>query len=252
MPYTNNKGCRIYYEVEGSGSPIVLQHSFTSSLERWRECGYVDALKNDNCLILIDARGHGRSDKPHSPDDYAWHLRVGDVLAVIDELGLSQVNFWGYSMGGVYGFNLASLAPERLTSLIVGGAHPYATSFEAFRGVDGSNEDEFLAAFENLVGERFTPSLREKMLTNDLQALAASAGDRESLEDVSPLIDVPCLIYAGENDSRHSLAEKCASQMSRATFVSVPDRNHAQTNASCDLVLPHVVNFLRANTSHAH
>ena len=63
MPYAKNQGVNIHYEVEGSGPPIVLQHSFTSSLNRWRECGYVDALSADFKLILIDARGHGKSGK---------------------------------------------------------------------------------------------------------------------------------------------------------------------------------------------
>ena len=44
---------------------MVLQHGFTDSLETWYELGYVDALKREHQLILVDARGHGASDKPH-------------------------------------------------------------------------------------------------------------------------------------------------------------------------------------------
>ena len=65
MPYTDNGGVRIHYQTEGSGPPLVLQHGFTSSIEGWYEYGYVDVLKRDYQLILIDARGHGASDKPH-------------------------------------------------------------------------------------------------------------------------------------------------------------------------------------------
>jgi len=64
MPYADNQGVRIHYQIEGLGHPLVLQHGFTESIEDWYECGYVDALRRDYRLILVDARGHGKSDKP--------------------------------------------------------------------------------------------------------------------------------------------------------------------------------------------
>jgi pimeloyl-ACP methyl ester carboxylesterase len=42
MPYADNKGVRIHYQVEGAGRPLVLQHGFTESIEDWSERGYVD------------------------------------------------------------------------------------------------------------------------------------------------------------------------------------------------------------------
>ncbi len=59
MPYVDNNGTRIHYHVEGEGPPLVLQHGFTSSLKNWYAYGYVEPLKKDYQLILIDARGHG-------------------------------------------------------------------------------------------------------------------------------------------------------------------------------------------------
>jgi len=65
MPYANNQGIRIRYEVEGTGPPLVLQHGSFGSGADWRDFGYTSALSNDHQLILVDARGHGASDKPH-------------------------------------------------------------------------------------------------------------------------------------------------------------------------------------------
>jgi pimeloyl-ACP methyl ester carboxylesterase len=48
----------------------VIQHGFTDSMATWYELGYVEALQPDYQLILVDARGHGHSDKPHDPDAY--------------------------------------------------------------------------------------------------------------------------------------------------------------------------------------
>ena len=59
MRYADNGSVQIHYQVEGEGPALVLQHGFTESVVDWYETGYVEALKPDYRLILIDARGHG-------------------------------------------------------------------------------------------------------------------------------------------------------------------------------------------------
>src|SRR5215470_13911739 len=93
MPYANSHGVRIHYQVEGAGPPLVLLHGFTDSLASWYEFGYVSALAPDYKLILLDARGHGGSDKPHEPVAYETELNVADVLAVLDTLHVPTVHF---------------------------------------------------------------------------------------------------------------------------------------------------------------
>jgi pimeloyl-ACP methyl ester carboxylesterase len=112
MAYADNRGVRIHYRVEGSGPPLVLQHGFTSSIEDWYEAGYVDALERDYRLILVDARGHGDSDKPQDAEAYPLEKRVGDVVAVLDALKIEKAHFWGYSAGGWIGFGMAEFAPK--------------------------------------------------------------------------------------------------------------------------------------------
>ena len=125
MPYANNHSVRIHYQVEGEGPPLVLQHGFTSSLQNWYAYGYVAALRQNIKLILIDARGHGQSDKPYDPQAYALQHRVEDVLAVLDALQVDNAHYLGYSMGGRIGFGIVKYHPERFLSLIIGGMHPY-------------------------------------------------------------------------------------------------------------------------------
>ena len=125
MPYAINDGVRIAYERVGSGPPIVLHHGFSGSRRSWREHGYVEALKGDYALLLLDARGHGTSDKPHAPAAYTDERRAGDVLAVLDDAGIERAIFWGYSMGGHVGYAIARDAPTRFRALIIGGMHPY-------------------------------------------------------------------------------------------------------------------------------
>ena len=135
MSYANNGGVRIHFEVEGEGPALVLQHGFTESVQDWYEAGYVEALKSDYRLILIDARGHGASDKPHDPDAYELERRVADVVAVLDGLAIEKAVFWGYSMGGWIGFGTAKYSQERFRALVIGGQHPYARSMESLRQV---------------------------------------------------------------------------------------------------------------------
>jgi pimeloyl-ACP methyl ester carboxylesterase len=106
----------------------VLQHGLSDSIESWHEFGYVDGLCDEHTLILIDARSHGESDKPHDPDAYDRTALVGDVVAVLDALGISRTAFYGHSMGGRIGFDVARQAPDRLTALVVSAAHPYPSS----------------------------------------------------------------------------------------------------------------------------
>lgn len=100
MPYADNNGVRIHYKVEGEGRPLVLQHGSTSSIQAWYQNGYVEPLKPHYQLILVDARGHGDSDKPHDRALYALPLRVSDIVAVLDDLNIQKAHYWGYSMGG--------------------------------------------------------------------------------------------------------------------------------------------------------
>jgi pimeloyl-ACP methyl ester carboxylesterase len=123
MARVDNNGMAIHYEVEGSGPPVVLMHGMGGSIQNWVRAGYVDALRDELQLILVDARGFGESDKPHDPQSYTREAKVSDVVAVLDDLGLEKAHYWGYSMGASNGWAMGMLAPERLDSMLL-GAYP--------------------------------------------------------------------------------------------------------------------------------
>jgi pimeloyl-ACP methyl ester carboxylesterase len=229
MPYAKNESINIYYEVEGDGPPLVLQHGFTRDLSDWRDFGYVAALKNDYQLILVDARGHGSSDKPHHPEAYSSKVRVGDILAVLDALSLDETNFLGYSMGGWIGFALAEHAPERLSSLAIGGIHPYK------REPGPLNE-----RVEMLRNEAPDPD------GNDSEALIASTlgiRDDPGFANVLDTFKAPCLVYVGENDGLAKLASETSKDQSHVTFVTLPGLDHPHAFFQSEKVLPCIREF---------
>ena len=253
MPYADNHGVRIHYKVEGAGPPLILQHGTTLSSESWYQRGYVEPLKPHYQLILVDARGHGASDKPHDRAAYALPLHVGDIVAVLDDLGIEKAHYFGYSMGGRIGFGMAKYAAHRVQSLTICAAHPYAESAGAFRDVDGTDPEAFLAAMEKSVGQSIPPDMQAKIVAdNDLQALAASRQDRPSLEAILPTMTMPCFLFVGEEDPRYPKVQECVKHMPNATFRSFPGLNHGQSNMRSDLVVPHLMTFLHAVSTSGH
>ncbi len=246
MPYADNAGIRIHYETEGEGPPLVLQHWSVATLEDWYDCGYVSALKNDYQLVLLDARGHGGSDKPHDPAAYELKKRVGDIVAVLDKLGIAKAHYFGYSMGGWIGFGLARFAPERFRSLILGGAVPYAANMNGLRqflrvGIDNGPE-AFVTMWETEYGS-LSSEARKRKLAYDYEALLVLAQDRESLEAVLPTMKMPCLLFAGELDE-YKRVKKCARQIANAAFFSLTGLDHGGAIMKSSEVLPHVRSFL--------
>jgi pimeloyl-ACP methyl ester carboxylesterase len=244
MPFTNNGGVRIHYDTFGGGPPIVLHHGTTGSGANWIEFGYVDALKADHQIILLDARGHGDSDKPHDPAAYDLALRASDVVAVLDALGIATADYFGYSMGGWIGFGVAKHAPQRFRSFILGGAHPYPENMQPFRDFMPRDHEAFSKVLDQVFGGRLTAGARALQLTNDLEALRTLTQDRVSNADVLPLMTMPCLLYVGEADPRFAQVKQCAAEMPSATFFSLPDSDHVGTMMRIDVVVPQIKAFL--------
>jgi pimeloyl-ACP methyl ester carboxylesterase len=249
MPNAGNHGVRIHYRVEGDGPPLVLQHGYTQSVVDWDDAGYVAALRDEFRLILIDSRGHGASDKPHDPAAYTLDKRAGDVVAVLDDLGISKAHFWGYSMGSWIGFGMAKHAPARVDRLVLGGPGPAARNLEGSRQMMRTGIAEgyeaLIAVAEKRYGFTATAKHREKMLRADLQAFLAAAVDRPSLEEVLPAMQMPCLLYVGEADPLFAEAKAAAQLIPNARFFSLPSLTHEGGWSRSDLALPRVTAFLQ-------
>ena len=252
MPYAMNNGIKIYYEVEGEGLPLMLAHGGTGSLDGWRQVGYTEALRDKFRLILFDARGHGRSDRPHEASISAM---ADDAVAVLDSVSVSKAHYWGYSMGSAVGFDLAVRHASRFYSFILGGISPYRWpeamvaplrgALEAFR-LRLTDPEAYLKSTEAFFGRPLTAEERRESLARDVQGdiaiLTALVNYRPLTDGELAGIAAPCLLYCGEDDPYHDGAKEAVTRMPDASFVSFAGVNHASVRT--DQVLPHVKEFL--------
>jgi pimeloyl-ACP methyl ester carboxylesterase len=248
MAFAENKGVRIHYEVQGSGPTLVLLHGTTGSLEGWRELGYAEALEARHRLILVDLRGHGGSDKPHEVEAYDWPLLVEDVVSVLDQLGVSAADVMGYSAGSYVALGMAMSTPDRVRSLILGGASPRWTGGPSrLRDLLAEGMEPFLKSTFGAAWPLPAQQL-EKLLANDAAAIRASLGAPRCTPSPEMLgaFTKPCLIFVGENDFRLADSREMATHFSAARLVTFPGLDHAQTMLRSDLVLPHLREFLDA------
>jgi pimeloyl-ACP methyl ester carboxylesterase len=243
MPFADNQGVRIHYELEGEGPPLVIQHGYSDSMETWYELGYVDALKGKRRLIMVDARGHGASDKPHNTAAYAKELQAADIVTVLQALRIQRADYWGYSMGGRIGFALAQFAPQYFRSFIIGGAAGDGRSRigDAFRK---AIQERGVAAIPDLWGAPLPAKLKARVLANDIVAMEACRVDSLGCADVLPSMMMPCFVYAGSADRAYPVVEATVAEMPNVTFFTLPGLGHTEALFRSDLVLPRVVEFL--------
>jgi pimeloyl-ACP methyl ester carboxylesterase len=118
----DSRGVEIRYVARGQGEPIVLLHGFIfSARSNWLDGGVFDALGRDHRVIAFDLRGHGTSGKPHDIGQYGIEM-TNDVFRLMDHLKIQRAHIVGYSLGGIIALKLIDVAPQRVLSLVLGGA----------------------------------------------------------------------------------------------------------------------------------
>ncbi len=110
-------GIDLYYEVTGSGSPLVMVHGNGEDHTIFNEAAEV--LRDRFTVYLIDSRDHGQSTKV---SDLHYSDMADDLLVFLNDLDLKDVTFYGFSDGGILGLLLAQKT-DRISRLIVSGAN---------------------------------------------------------------------------------------------------------------------------------
>jgi pimeloyl-ACP methyl ester carboxylesterase len=256
MAIAHGSGIPIWYEAEGQGPPLVLLHGMMGRSEVWRLEGYVDGLRNEHRLVLVDARGHGRSARPSDPADYGLHCHVADVLAVLDELGLSSAALCGWSMGAATALRIAACAPERVDAVAAVGAPLEWVGFPDVPAPteDEEDEDGWASRFEHEGMSWVAADLEREgrpawaRLVARADPLAMAACDRgwgrleaapRRLKDLT----APLLFAWGGLELR---AGDASLVPAGARLIVLPDEDHVGAFRRADLLLPALRSFLAA------
>jgi pimeloyl-ACP methyl ester carboxylesterase len=120
--YVEAGGLRLHVAEAGEGAPLLLVHGWPQHWYEWR--GLVAELAGERRLIMPDLRGFGWSDTPPGPIEPDVFVR--DLVALLDALGLKQVDVAGHDWGGLSSLLLSARHPGRVRRLLaISTPHPW-------------------------------------------------------------------------------------------------------------------------------
>jgi len=114
--YAPVNGLKMYYEVHGSGEPVVLLHgAFMTITNNWD--GWIGELSKTRKVIAVEMQGHGRT--ADIKRDISSENLADDVAALLDHLKIPKADLIGYSMGGGVGMQCAIRHPDKVRKVVV-------------------------------------------------------------------------------------------------------------------------------------
>lgn len=244
MAYAPVNGQEIYYEVRGSGRPLVLLHGglLTIGLTFGE---LLPALARTRRVIALELQGHG-----HTADierEFTVPNLVSDVVGVLDHLDVEEADVFGFSLGGIVALQLAMSAPERVGRVVAAAVHARH---------DGYHPDIFGMVPEStrLPTEADFKEMQEAYAAvapfpEQFESFAAKASALPETHEWTPgqlaAVRVPVLLLVGDNDFvRVEHAAEMHALIPDARLAVLPDTTHMDLTKRADLVLPMVGRFL--------
>ncbi|MEO5988709.1 MAG: alpha/beta hydrolase [Candidatus Eisenbacteria bacterium] len=239
--YASVNGIRLYYEVLGKGSPLLLLHGGFGDGRQFEK--QLPAFKPRHRCIVPDSRAQGRSSD--GPGPVTYHQMAEDMTALLDQLHVRRVDIMGWSDGGVIGLDLAMHHPERVRRVVTFGAN--------FRA-DGLNQpdiDWIASATAESLGSDVKQAYQkqnpqpEHFETAMNKVIAMWRTQPQWTPDQLRAIRARVLVGAGEHDVvRRDHSEALAHAIPKAELWVVPGASHSVMMERPDLVNSKVLEFL--------
>jgi pimeloyl-ACP methyl ester carboxylesterase len=239
MPNIDCNGISMYYEVYGTGTPLLVIWGIGGEILL-----LLESLKQKAHglyqIINFDTRGSGRSDKPDS--EYSIEMMADDTASLMGYLNIRSAHILGISTGSRIALSLASRYPKSVNSLIlhVAAARP-----------PGSDEPEALEAYDRLYNAMIMPGFMEKALLypptipsfkRQFNALVTFNGVK-----LLASIHVPTLIINTTSDRSTpvSMAQELYERISGSQLILL-DGDHMIARKDPELITDHVMVFLKS------
>jgi pimeloyl-ACP methyl ester carboxylesterase len=194
--YAAVNGINLYYEIHGTGKPLIMLHGGFGTFEMFTALS--PALALDHQVIGVDLYGHGRTALTDRP--FRFEHMADDIAGLIEHLGLEKADLLGYSLGGAVALQTAIRHPERVNKLVListpfkrTGWHP-----EMQIGMASLAHEFFLGTPIHDAYMRVAPKSEDfpRLVAKMREALSQ---DYDWTEPVSALRP-PTLIIAGDSD----------------------------------------------------
>jgi pimeloyl-ACP methyl ester carboxylesterase len=224
--FPGRDGERLAYREMGEGRALVLIHGFFSTaLVNWVRYGHAAKIAARGYRVIMpDLRGHGDSAKPHDPGAYPPDVMADDGLALIEQLGLTDYDLGGYSLGGRTTLRMLvrGAAPRRA---IVAGMGLEGMLHTAGRGEYFRRVLSAPGSFARGSSEWMTEAFLKTVGGDPMALLNVLESFVDTPCETLQRIDTPTLVLVGAQDNDNGSAEALAAALPRGRYSVVPG-NH--------------------------
>lgn len=244
MTYATVNGLELYYEIHGSGRPLVLLHGglHTIGLSFGR---LLEPLAAGRQVIAVELQGHGHtvdSDRPMTIGALA-----ADVVALLDHLGIAQADVFGFSLGGLVGYELALSHPDRIGRLIAASANSHRPPGRESKPISEDRlptQADFQAMHDANIAAAPDPSSFEK-LTARVPAMVHEMP--AWTDDQVRSVRTPTLLVFGDRDFTPlpDIVE-LLDLLPDAQLAVLPGTVHVEVTQRAEVLVPLVTSFLDA------
>lgn len=255
MPVYEVNDVKFFYEINGSGEPIIFTHGHSMYHKQWAP--QVEVLSKYYQTITWDVRGHGNSSLPSGkvdPEDFSK-----DLISILDYLGIESAILCGLSMGGHISIQTAVRYPERVKGLILIGT-PFTNTFNWFEKYTTPISKFSLRFLPFNLTAKWTADVISKVNPDNhafvVEAFSKMTKDNflrhwtgnlrmESKDDLNK-IHCPTLILHGDKDNMVGRQQQyLATAIKNADFHTITNAHHLTNRDNPMEVTNHIQNFMK-------
>jgi pimeloyl-ACP methyl ester carboxylesterase len=254
--YAPVNGLKMYYEVHGSGKPVVLLHgAFMTITNNWD--GWIGELSKTRKVIAVEMQGHGRT--ADIPRDFTPENLADDVAALLNYLKIPRTDLIGYSMGGEVAMQCAIRHPDKVRKAVI-----ISSTFRSDGMVDGALESISKLTADAFKGSPIEIEYKKLSPTPDdfprfVQRIVATASKRYDFgADKLKATKAPMFFIHGDSDGVRlaHVAEMFRLKggethgdmgpRSASRLAILPDTTHVTLMQRIPIIVPMVNDFLDA------